>query len=400
MNFNARYNKIHKHVILLALFPQSAYKFKFLCRLLSQGIMKASQHPVDSALTDRDWFKAGVKMLIKPMVDEGSAESPDDLNISDGAYKVTCDGFKTFVKSVRWYLKKLSDSDERDLSVGGFPAFCLEEEFASAHALLKWIVYQIDGGRLYYGSQPEDEIFTHREDSLLFNFDEKIGVREFRPWALEELDKECRKGENLGKKLIPKEMWEKREEIQNDYDRFMEDEEAGDRELDALLDFYDPLIPDLPSDGMPMPPPPPRAEEKKPVEKSEEKKPAEKKSAETKPKIRFTVEEKDGFTSYTDGILGVTYRISNGCGAKKRIDKLIEDLTLDRLEQLYTEWSKVKGLFLRDDAAKFNNHQIYHEPKEGSDEKHPSKQFTGRWRIRSDAEIKVRKKELKKLKSL
>lgn len=398
MNYNARYNKIHKRIVLLALIPQSAYKFKYICRLLSQGIMKASQSPVDTKLTDRDWFKAGVKMLIRPLANEDTAESPDDLNIGDGAYKLVCDGFKMFVKSVRWYLNKMEDSDERSWDdESHYPIFDLEVEFTSACLLRKWIVYQIDGGKLSLGYGSDENILPHREDALLFHSDEKIGVREFRPWALENLDGECRKGENLGKRMIPKEVVEKKAEIRNNYDRFLDDDQAGFEELDALLDYYESLIPDLPIEGMPMPPPPPRAEEKEPVEKNEEVKPAEAKvdgdSGEKKPGIRFTVEAKGDFTVYKDSILGKSYKISNRIVAKKTIDKLIEDLKLDRLDQLYPSWGKVKGQFLRDDAAKFAKDQIHHEPKSGFDERHKSKQFTGRWRLRRDDEIK---KQLKK----
>ena len=397
MNYNDRYNRIHKHIILLALFPQSGYKFKYVCRLLSQGIMKASLKPVDIKLTERDWFKAGIRLLVKPLVDEDSAESPDDLNIPDGVYKTVCEGFKKFVKSVRWYLNKLDHSDEREWEDDGFPVFNLEEEFNSAYALLKWIVYQIDGGTLSFRACPEadEKISPHTEESLLlFHSDTKIGVREFCPWSLEGLDKECRKGENLGKKLISEELWRKRDEIRNNYDRFMDDFEAGDKELDELLDYYEFLIPDLPIEKLPMPPPPPRTEEKQPVEKNEEKDPTE-----TEQKIRFTVKETDGSTFYTDNILGITYKISNGCGAKKKIDKLIEDLKLNRVEQLYPTWGKVKGLFMRDDAAKFAKQQIYHEPKQSFDERYKCRQFTGRWRIHTDTEIKAKMKGKKQVKS-
>ena len=168
------------------------------------------------------------------------------------------------------------------------------------------------------------------------------------------------------------------------------DDETGDEELNDLLTYYESLIPDLPIDKLPMPPPPPRTEEKKPAEKNEENN-----SAENEPKIRLTVEEKDDFTFYTDTILGITSKISNGCGAKKKIDKLVDDIKLNRVEQFYPTWGKVKGLFMRDDAAKFAKQQIYHEPKQGFDEHHKSKQFTGRWRLHTDAEIKANMKRKK-----
>ena len=405
MNYNARYNKIHKHIILMALFPRGGYKFRYVCRLMSQGIMKASQKPIDTKLTERDWFKAGVRLLIKPLIDEDKAESPDDLNIGDGIYEIVCEGFKKFVKSVRWYIDKLADSDERQWDDAcECPMLSLADEFNSAYALLRWIIYEIDGGEIMDDNGRTERLYPQPEDGLLFHRDEKIGVRVFRPWALEGLDEECVKGEQLGTKLVPKAMMEKRAKLENDFDGFMQDQGAGDEVLDGLLDYYETLIPDLPIEGMPMPPPPVREkspvegnvdkpQERMPVERNADKKPADPQPAEAKPGIRFTVEAKGDFTVYKDSILGKSYKISNRIVAKKTIDKLIEDLKLDRLEQLYPSWGKVKGQFLRDDAAKFAKDQIHHEPKPGFDERHKSKQFTGRWRLRRDDEIK---KQLKK----
>ena len=377
MTYHDRYNKISKHVFCLALLPQSPYLFKYTCRLLSNGLMRAAQHPVDEHLTAWPWFKAGIAILKQPLFDERTATSPDEFNVSDWAFKEMMGGFNPFVKSLRWYIQKLDSSENRDREDDGRPYIPLEMEYDSAYAILSSIVYQIDGG---YLDPSGDHITAHPIENLLFYNNTEIGIREFRPWSLKLLYERCDKKTDLHE-LPWGTLLNQRATFEQWYSNFLEDPTAGDDAFDAYLTMLEPHLPDISetrwfighdkSDASKSMPPPPL-----PKTKSE------------KNGMRFEIQENTpaGCTTYKDTILGKEYVISNRTKAKKNIDTLMIADLAQGVKQWHNPWKSIKGAFMRDDAAQFNRDQIIHETKPNIlGEK--TDQFTGRWRIRTDEEM-------------
>jgi len=378
-----RYNKISKHMFMLALLPQSAYLFEYTCKLLSKGIMRASTEPVDVNLTSWPWFKAGVAILKQPLFDDAAVSSPDDLNVSEWACDKMLKGFAQLVKSLRWYIQRLEQHYWADWKEEDGPPPDIEMLSSSGYAILANIIYQIDGGYL----APEgDRINAHVPKKLLFYDNKAVGIQEFRPWALKDLYEDCDKKIDLHR--VP---WgtllDHRVTFRGWYESYLYEPQTNEDDLESYLDMLETHLPDISEEGWfegysldeetkSAPPPAPKVTE---VSQKAEKK-----------GMRFEVKENEpeGCTTYHDQILDTTYVISNRTKAKKIIDSFMIDPLQKGVKQWNTEWKNYKGAFQRPDGSFFNCDQIIHEAKPNFMGEE-TEQYTGRWRIRTDEEMSV-----------
>ena len=106
---------------------------------------------------------------------------------------------------------------------------------------------------------------------------------------------------------------------------------------------------------------------------------------------RFDVTRRDKDTVYRDRILGREYVISNGTKTKQTIEFCLIRLSVgDR--SWNDDWRKVKGQFQSFGARRFNGDQILHDRETSATTGLQMLRGNGKWRIRTDAEIKKLKR--------
>jgi len=108
-------------------------------------------------------------------------------------------------------------------------------------------------------------------------------------------------------------------------------------------------------------------------------------------RFEIRVDAENRFTTYRDTILGRQYVISDTTAARRTIDDFCMAPLAKGILEFAPEklpWSAVKGQFMHTGTRMFARDQIFHEIKIGQMTGRPTQQYTGRWRVKTDEEIR------------